>query len=475
MISSKKKLLLSAIGSATLMGSAVPTYAANWLMLQGTEKPGQAARARVWGFIQPEYSYTKDTELKAGPWAGASSSNNSAIFNQQRPDRNSPDGFNVLRARLGVRGTGFPLDSNVNYFLLAEFGNNGITRPSGGSVKLTDASVTLNHIKGARFRVGQFKTPGSEEGLQAIHVFDYINFTTGVDGLLLERFFDYDGSGTTVTGPPASVPPDVQNSGRVNGLNGSVGAFRDIGIQVFDTFKQGDWEHSYAGMIGNGNGIARADNDDNYETYLYWSSERLYGGKGARRQGWKLYGWYQDGKRTLINENKTGILTDDFEAEYDRERWGFGTTFRKGKWRAAAEYIDADGMIFNGTDGAAVPGATAGVGPGGVFGTALASFNIEPEGEADSWYIHGGYAITPKWEVDLRYDQYNRMTDVSNKERQFETWTAGVQYFFNKKSRFLVNYEFRDAEAPNQPGNSNANQILDGLDDRITAQLLVIF
>ena len=459
MISSKKKLLLSAIGAATLMGSAVPSYAANWLMLQGTEKPGQAARARVWGFIQPEYTYTEDTKLQAGPWKG-----NSGVFNQMRPDLKSPDGFNILRARIGVRGTGFPLDSNVNYFLLAELGNNGITRQGGGSVKLTDASVTLNHIKGARVRVGQFKTPGSEEGLQAIHVFDYINFTGGVNGLLLERFFDTDGSNTGVI---PGAPPTVLPGTNANRPNGPVGAFRDIGIQVFDTFKKGDWEHSYAAMIGNGNGITRGDNDDNYETYLYWSSELLYGGKGARRQGWKMYGWYQDGKRTILKET-TGVT-----GEFDRERWGLGTTFRKGKWRASAEYIDADGMIFNGTDGGAVPGTVSN--PIGPFGTVTASFNMETEGEADAWYIHGGYAITPKWEVDLRYDQYNRMTDVSAKERQFETWTAGVQYFFNKKSRFLVNYEFRDAEAPNQPGNSNANQILDGMDDRISAQLLIIF
>jgi len=469
MISVNKKLLLSAIGAATLMGSAVPSYASNWLMLQGTEKPGQAARARVWGFIQPEFTYTEDTKLKAGPWSNPTSSNDSGVFNQMRPDLKSPQGFNVLRARIGVRGTGFPLDSNVNYFFLAEFGNNGITRQGGGSVKVTDASVTLSHIKGARVRVGQFKTPGSEEGLQAIHVFDYINFTGGVNGLLLERFFNADGSGTSIV---PGAPPTVNNNGNVNRPNGPVSAFRDVGIQVFDSFVTGEWDHSYAVMVGNGNGITRGDNDDNYETYLYWSSELLYGGKvhifggaAARRQGLKLYGWYQDGKRTILQES-SGVV-----GEYDRERWGIGTTFRKGKWRAAAEYFEADGMIFNGTDGGAVPGATATV----AGNTALASFNMETEGEADAWYIHAGYAITPKWELDLRYDKYNRMTDVSAKEREFETWTAGVQYFFNKKSRFLLNYEFRDAEAPNLPGSAAPNQVLGSLDDRIAAQLLIIF
>jgi len=465
MISVKKKLLLSAVGAAALMGSAVPSHAANWLMLQGTEKPFQASRAYVWGFVQPEYTFTDDSKLGGGPWKGQS-----GVFNQMRPDLKSPDGFNVLRARIGVRGTGFPLDENVNYFVLAEMGNNGITRQGGGSIKLTDASVTLNHVKGARVRVGQFKTPGSEEGLQAIHVFDYINFTGGVNGLLLERFFDTDGSNTGVI-PGSGGPPTVLPGTNPNRPNGPVSAFRDVGIQVFDSFVSGGWDHSYAVMVGNGNGITRGDNDDNYETYLYWSSEKLFdgqvhifGGRAARRQGWKMYAWYQDGKRTLTGANNTGGA-----GEYDRERWGLGTTFRKGKWRAAAEYFEADGMIFNGTDGGAVPGA-ASAGPG-----VTSSFNMETEGEADAWYIHGGYALTPKWELDLRYDKYNRMTDVAAKEREFETWTAGVQYFFNKKSRFLLNYEFRDAEAPNFSGSQPPNQVLDSLDDRISAQLLIIF
>lgn len=434
----KKTMLISAC-AATFGGVSLSAQAANWLMLQGAEPQDAAPRAKVWGFIQPEYTSTDDTLLKAGPWAGQK-----AIFNQMRPDLKTAQGFNMVRARIGVRGTALPLDSNVNYFVLAELGNNGITRQGGGSVKLTDASVTLNHIKGARVRVGQFKTPGSEEGLQAIHVFDYINFTGATNGLLLERFFDGDGS-------------DINSA---NAPNGPVGAFRDVSIQVFDAFKNGNWEHSYAAMIGNGNGITRGDNDDNLETYLYWSSERIYGGKGPRRKGWKMYAWHQDGKRTL---------TKNGAGEYDRTRSGVGSTYRKGKIHANFEYITADGMIFNGTDGGALPGARNNA------DTVTASFNMETKGEADGYYLDFGYHITPKWEVDVRYDVYNRMTDVSAKERRFETWTLGTQYFFNKKSRLIINYEMRDAEAPNLPSTAAPNKILDGMDDRISAQLLVVF
>ena len=92
------------------------------------------------------------------------------------PDLNSQSGFNLNRARIGVRGTGFPIDNHVNYFMLLEMGNNGITHGGSAFAKLTDASITLNYLPGARIRAGLFKTPGAEEGLQAIHTFDYIDF-----------------------------------------------------------------------------------------------------------------------------------------------------------------------------------------------------------------------------------------------------------------------------------------------------------
>lgn len=445
------KRLIKTIGVA-LISCASTAQAANWLALQGTEPTGQSQRAKVWGFVQPEYQSTSGSEIEAGAWAGQE-----AIFNQLTPDLKADSQFSIRRARIGIRGTGFPLDDKVNYFLLAEFGNNGVTRPGGGtgSAKVTDASITLNHIKGARIRVGQFKTPGAEEGLQAIHVFDYVNFTSVTNGLLLERYFNGDGSDTFVK--PGS---DSGEGGDANKPNGPVGAFRDVGIQVFDTFKIDNWEHSYAVMIGNGNGITRGDNDDNKDTYIYWSSELVYGGKGGRRQGWKIFAWNQDGKRTLTTAGA---------GEYDRERSGLGTTFRKDKIRAAFEYITADGMVVNGTDGGAVAGSAS-----NKTGT-TASVNIETDGEADGWYLHFGYAVLPKLELDIRYDTYNRITNDKAKERQFDTTTLGAQYFYNKKTRVTLNYEIRSGEAPNLAASHNANLTLDEIDDRLSVQLITIF
>ncbi len=355
-------------------------------MLQGTEPDGQAPRAKVWGFIQAQYQKDNSDANPADD-----------TYNPPKligPNLNSQDMFNVNRARIGVRGTGLPLDSNVNYFLLAEFGNNGITNPGDRNVRVTDASITLNHIPGARVRAGLFKTPGSEEGLQAIHVFDYINFTTVTNQLLLER-----------------QPNDVYtpNAGRTTlpattGLGAydkSVGAFRDTGVQVFDTFKVDKWEHSYAVMVGNGNGLNFGNGDGNYDTHLYWSSELVFGGKGGRREGLKMFIWDQSGKRLLDNTNDS----THNPTEFDRDRSGLGVKYLKKPFRVSAEYMKGDGMIFVGPDKPALyvndgAGAVAqGVGDGA-------------NGEANGYYLEGGYYIPgTKWEIDLRYDVYNRLTD----------------------------------------------------------------
>ena len=441
---STNKLSLVAAGVISAFTFGVPTQdveAANWLMLQGTERSGQAGRARVWGFIQPEAQYIEGTTVPAGGFAGALMQPNSL-----GPGRKSRATMNIRRARIGVRGQGFPLDNKVNYFVLAEFGHNGVTVPGGGggATYLTDASITLNHIPFARLRIGQFKTPGSEEGLQAIHVFDYINFTAGADQLLLERFANGNGS----------------TAGSTNAPNGAVGAFRDIGAQLFETIKVKNMEYAYAAMIGNGNGINRQDNNNKKDYYGYVSAEMIFGGKGGRREGAKAYAWVHKGKRTL---------TTGGAGEYDRDRSGLGFTFRKGPYRAAGEYIMASGLIRNGTDGGAQ------VGQANVAGTAIAGLNYLTDDEANAYYLHLGYAVMPKVELDLRYDVLNRGTDVEAGERQFSTITVGAQYFLNKKTRITINYEIRSLEAPGLADSHAANTIGDAIDNKASIQMLAIF
>ena len=426
-----KKVLPLALLAATASTTA---HAANWLMLQGTEPTNQAPRAKIWGILQLDYQQTDDTKLKAGPYAGKS-----AAFNQVAPQLSSSSSFNVKRARIGVRGNNFPLDSKINYFLLAEFGNNGITTGKNASQgQLTDASVTINHIPGARIRVGLFKTPGSEEAMQAIGVANYVNFSNVTDRLLLERYFDTSSSDTQRNGP--------------------VGAFRDTGVEVFDSFNLKGWDTSYAVMLGNGNGLARVDNNKNKDTYLYLSTEKVFGdSKGPRRHGLKFYVWSQNGKRTIDNTEKK------------RDRSGLGTTYFNGKYRLAAEYVNADGMIYGGTKGGGTPADGA-------------TFNVQPDQAANGYHVDLGYRVVPKVELNVRYDYLDSGTKNNAKsgtnndeERQFTTTTLGAQYFFNKKTTLIANYEIRDIKAPGAPSSAPVHKILDSLDNRIALQLRVIY
>ncbi|WEJ62723.1 porin [Thiomicrorhabdus lithotrophica] len=425
----KKTAILLALTGVMASQSA---QAANWLMLQGTEKADQAPRAKLWGFAQIDYQQTDDTLHPNG---------SKAAFNQMQPQLTTASGFNVKRARIGVRGANFPLDKNVNYFLMTELGNNGITTGENGSQgQLTDASITLNHFDGARVRVGLFKTPGSEESFKGIPVFNYVNFTNGTDRLLIERKID----GTV----------DANNI--ATGIRTDAAfAVRDTGIQVFDTFKQGDWEHSYAIMYGNGNGLALSDNDKNKDLYLYASTEKVFGeSQGPRRKSMKFYAWSQDGKRTYDG------------TEYNRDRAGLGMTYYDGKYRVAAEYFTADGMIFGGPKSA-------------VAGNPLTVFTDQ---KATAYQLDLGYRIKPNIELNARYDVLDSATETDmqsgtngDKHRIFTTTTLGAQYFFNKKTSVRLNYEIRDIDAPDAPDAAPVHNVLDSLDNRVSAQLMMVF
>ncbi len=343
-------------------------FAANWLMLQGTEPTAATERAKLWGLIQGQYQHD---------FSEANSANQYTANKLIGPNLTSNKMFNVNRARIGIRGTGFPLESKINYFILSELGNNGITMASK-HVKLTETSVTFNHLPFAWIRVGLFKYPGSEESLQAIHVSNYINFSSVTNGMMLERFPNDDNFFKKKTANDQSANTDAQLLGvTINGLQKPVGAFRDTGLQIFDTIKRwSNWEHSYALMIGNGNGLNLGDNNGNKNMYYYWSSERIFAGQGGKREGVKLFAWHQSGQRAYDKDfsNETidsydpgadGIAgtSDDRSAKksligrssgkkqyrhYQRTRTGLGIKYLKNPYRVSAEYIRGSGMIFLG-------------------------------------------------------------------------------------------------------------------------------
>ncbi len=449
--------LIRAFGGLTLLSLLPQAHATNWLMLQGTEPESAAPRAKVWGIIQAQYQ--KD-------YSDPNAADGYIPPKLIGPDLDTQDSFNINRARLAVRGSGFPLDGKTNYFLMAELGNNGITAPGNSFAKLTDASITFNHIPGARTRVGLFKTPGSEEVFQGIINIDYINFTEFGNQQLIERLPNHNYTNNLA---PVTLPVDSEKS--LNTYEKPVAAARDLGIQIFDTFVKDDWEHSYAVMLGNGNGLSLSDSDDNKDLYLYWSSEKVYGGQGPRREGWKFFAWHQDGARLLDNSND-GIHNP---REFDRTRWGLGTQYRSMPYRLTFEYRRADGMIFVGPDKMTFDQNVqpSGANPGGADGAT---------GEAWGAYLEGGWYIPQThWELDARYEHYSRLTDDSGHpsgnsfESIWKTLTLGVQYHFNKKTRVTLNYAIRDVETPDFASGAGPNANMDGIDDRLALQVTAVF
>lgn len=442
-----RRTALAAVCTAAL-GAASTAQAANWLMLQGTEPVGTAKPVNVWGFVQVDYQVDTSEPNSTGGYVPPK---------LLGPDLTSQHAFNVSRARIGVRGIAMPLDDKVNYFVLAEGGNNGITYNQGSSVKLTDASVTLNHIPGARIRAGLFKYPGAEEGLQAIQVMDYINFTEVSNQLLLERFPNRVWSANV-----APCDPTLTATCNLNAFTQPVGAFRDVGVQVFDAFTIGSWETSYAVMIGNGNGLEFGDNNNSKDVYAYLSTEWLFGaGQGPMREGLKFFVWSQNGKRQFDGNN------DGRYELYDRDRVGAGVKFLKKPWRFTAEYMKGEGMIWNGPDKPTWALSTSGTNPNGDDNGLLA--------EGSGYYAEGGWYIPgTNFQVDLRYDYYARLDGRTN-QLDWKAWTLGLQYHFNPKARVTFNYALRDVNAPNFAAGAGPNANLDGIDDRYGVQLTAIF
>jgi hypothetical protein len=451
---------IAAALAAGFGGGVSTAEASNWILLQGTEPFGKAHTLQMWGFMQPTFRQIDDSDKIEHP---GGIDGYRPIFNTLGPDRSTSQSFSLFRARLGARGVMHPVNDKINYFFLAEFGDNGITQLADGGdggvpATLTDASVTFRHFAGGgssdpwkpgvSFRFGQFKMPLADEGSRGIMSFDYINFSEVTRQQVLERFIRDNSSG----------------------IDGSISAFRDIGLQLFDEIKISDkWEATWAAAVGNGNGINRLDNDDNLEYYLRAQTAYVFDGVkrgGPRREDLKLFAWTQQGKRQFDQDG------DSVPEEFDRNRYGVGFHFYKQPYRLSGEYIWGNGMVFNGAAPPVSdpewtgPAATPQVAPG-------------EDNEFNGWYVEGAYFPLPnKLGVQARYDVLNRLSDTSDNyssadERKFETITLGLQYWHHPvKGQWTLNYRIRDLSAPD---NDVADKVGESMGNEIGIQYFLLF
>ncbi len=440
----QNKIVLSLLSASVL---SIGLHAADWLTIAGTQpdfikKDGKKVenhnnKPHFWGFIQAGYQKDYGTILEKNGI-------NKTPFVMLPPSLDHQSGFEINRARLAVRGM-VDKDNQLDYFFMTEFGEDGVTEPAGHPTHnyLTDASITYNGIPYVHARVGQFKYPGSEEGMRAVFASEYRNFSTAGNQLLLERFLPNNAT---------EVSPGVYQANTEQ----SVGAYRDRGVELFNTTHiRKNITLSIAGMAGNGTGMSSKNASGEMTYYGYLASEYLFGkGKGYYTQSIKAYTWYQNGARRLNNTN------------YDRTRYGAGVDYFHNGLRVDVEYIKAKGMIYNGAKDTNNAESTDD------WAYQIAA---ESKNEADGGIISIQYYVLPK-KVELlaRYDYLNRLTNSKEGERDFKTTTLGMSYHFKGPNRIDVNYAFRDLTAPGSSNPKVAN-VLDNMGNLLSVQGTIKF
>ena len=401
-------------------------HSANWPMLQGTESK---VHHNAWGFAQVRgQNNSGDILIKNGI--------NKTPFSYVKPTLEHQTELQLARLRLGLRGA-FDDDNNINYFLLTELAPNGVNNPLDENTHnyLVDASLTFKYLP-VYLRVGKFKYAGSEEGNMARFTSPFIMFSTVGDQLMLERF-----TKTSLDKPSQGV-----------------GAYRDSGAQLFQSFKLTDKESlTISYMLGNGSGVANENvNGGNHTHYGFLAYENILGkGKGYSQESLKVYSWYQEGKRKLYDSNSPEL--------YERIRYGLGLTYYQHKLRVEAEYMKGKGMIYTGakdTDN--------------TFDTEDWKYSIKAskENEADGYYILSTYEVMKDLEILARYEKYNRMTNSDTDLRKFETITTGFSYKFKGYDRIDVNYAFNRIKAPY---NAGANEVLQSVGNILSIQYTIVF
>lgn len=407
-------------------------HATNWLQLQGNEAPN-ASGFRVFGFVQPTYTYIDAQPVTTLQGAAAVHNGKYSALNLNWPNLEHPHQFQVLRAGLGARGK---LSDEINYFVAIDAGQNGTTYYQ--DVVLTDASLTFNFIPGARVRAGLFKLPTSEEALMAVNTSSpYVYNSNAVLYMLI---------GLPVHSTGAVNAVGTSSADLSSGFSG----YRDWGVQVYDWFNRGQWEYSYAAMVSNGHVIdTPRDNDGRKDLTLRFQASYLLGGQGPNREDISAFVWRQDGSR-LFGMQHYGLV-----------REGLGLKYLQANYRASAEYLRAAGMVVGGQ---APP----------FVGQPFAAGVNE---KAGGWYVEGGWRFLPQWEADLRYDYLDFMTQTLANEREFATTTLGIQYFIDPATRIIGNYEWRAMKVSNPSAiaagaaRGNAIAIADNLGDRASVQL----
>ncbi len=480
MIRSARKPLAVALGSAALAAS-MGAQATDYITLQGVEPTGISHR--ILGDIGLVY-----INNLCDPLSGLAAPNGTPTGNPnagyglnngtyRNPCRVGPkfkmdtDGFVV--SPINIRARGHLVHDKINYFIALEAGENALNylRFDGDrkhTVSVGNATLTFNYIPGVRVRAGLMKTPGPEEALQGIEAADYIGSTDFMNRQMNEVF---------LKGNSRSYAPIAGQgyAGNISDSGYDQGVFRDWGVQFFDAFQKGPWTHTYAVMLGNGNGIHHpfTGNHGRPDVNLYWSSEHDLSGyepsslrelsQNPLKDGVKLYGWYQNGVRNF-EIDAAGTKSRDFT----RERYGvgikalgylFGEDY--GRHRLGIELMKARGMVFVGQSGAIAYPNWA-----GASGIASHQIAAESGNTATGVTFDYGYYFNEHWSAGYRYSRANTLDNVDGVWRDSDrrdriNQDIALSWRATPRLRLTLAYTFREWDAPNPvlPAGSSAAAI----------------
>ncbi len=227
--------------------------------------------ADIFGVLQPTFTHTEDTAIE--------------------------DNFHFTRARAGVRGA---VHEDVSYWMLAEFADNGVTRPVDGAVRLLDAQLNWRFMDNMNLRMGLF-IPDFGQGITPGALVPWIDYTD------IEKtvwFFNRQGDTETT-------------------------ALREMGASLWNEYRWDNSAFNYEIGLYNGNGIRQGETADDDKDIIasaryavgpwwvksgYWTGERLVSGEKLDKEKMSFSaGWgdYVNGKYWILGEY---LETDEDQA-----------------------------------------------------------------------------------------------------------------------------------------------------------------
>jgi hypothetical protein len=412
------------------LGVALPTRAADWVMIGGSEEGRPDSAFTPIAFTQLVAESTPFAQPVSGltsePLAGFNGK--LASFNQV-----SAVNLDVRRLRLGARGTAPLTQGAVTYFVAVEAGHNATTR--GVNVNLIDASLSVHALPGVRVRVGQFKLPTMDETLESNPLTaDFTSFSLLVSQLMLEQ---------PVTDGAFSRPAFAN---------------RDLGVMLFNSHLLpasvpivGDHVELSWALMGSQGFVGGVDVDDGKDLTARASASWLFPSQ-KRTSPWRqeisVFAWAQLGTRTVDVEGETTVA--------ERNRRGVGLHTRAFGIRGRFEAVAAGGMLFLGASPA----------------FAGQPVSIDPEGTAWGFAADVGVEHLGPFEVDARLEQVVRGDVETPAGRVFRNVVVGAQYKFTEQAKLMFNYSFRHIEA-GAGSPADVRTILDSIGDLASLQLSV--